>query len=154
MADDIRTILDNALAIVRSQAVGERGPTHQALRTAAEALLAARQAIDELGEQLDLVTAPELDAAQEVRRLRAEVGRLEEKLAQVEEERERERQSRELEEHLQAEEKRRLRELERKSRDFEDTLAKDPAAFERFMERALDEQEKRKRFPRGGPGSR
>src|SRR6188474_3128442 len=90
---DIRQRIRNALAILEAPKSRE---VHQIPRTvglAMDALRGADQAIDELESELELVSAPDLDAAREVQRLRREleaaratVARLQGELASTREE--------------------------------------------------------------------
>ncbi len=141
MTEDIRQQIDNALTVLASQRHEARGQIAQSLSMAFDALKAAGAALDERDEQLGIVTDPERDMAAEVQRLTKELEaaksqsqRSEQKAAMAEAEKE-------LEDHLHAEDKKRMKVLEKKARNLDSVLMNDDAAFGRFMENALDEQD-------------
>ena len=55
------------------------------------------------------------------------------------------RQEHEVEEHLHAEDTKRLKQLEKKARDLDEILVKDKKAFAAFMEKALDDEDRKRR---------
>ncbi len=141
MTRDIRQQIDNALTILGTQRHQARGEMAQSIAMAFDALKAAGAALDEQDEQLGIVTDPERDMAAEVQRLtraldetEARATRLEQKAAMAVAEKE-------LEDHLHAEDKKRMKDLEKKARNLDSVLMNDDAAFGRFMENALDEQD-------------
>lgn len=153
MADtpqDVYTTIENAIAILQSQAAGERGPAHRSLVLAVDTLKAAKAALQERDAELELVTAPDLKAAEEAQRLRHDKEELQVRIAGLEQELAMLRQEHEIEEHLHAEDAKRLKQLEKKARDFDDILVKDKEAFSAFMEKALDDEDRKRR----GRGSR
>ena len=137
---DIRERIENALAILAAQG-HEPHALQRNLALAVETLRAAKGAIEERDSQLDLVTAPERDAAKEAERLRSELEAAELRVAQVEQQLALARQDQEIEVQLHDEDRRRLTTLERKAKELDTVLMEDDAAFARFMERKLDEQD-------------
>ena len=143
--DDLSTRIDNAIGLLRAQLTAARGAAIPALQMAVAALQAAKAAVAEMASQLDLVTAPELDAAAEIRRLRAALEAEAARAAALEQELGATRAALEVEQQLRAEDGRRVRELEQRVAAVDDLLANDPRAFGAFMDKALDEHDRQRR---------
>lgn len=146
---DPRRSIDNALAILGAQRGGDPRAAAQGFAVAIEALRAARAAIDDLDGQLELLTAPERNAAREAARLRGELETERRRAAGLEQDLAMLRADRDVENAVHEQDRIRLRELEKRAKEFESVIMRDDDAFGRFMESALDEDELRDR--RGKP---
>jgi len=143
---DVRDTIENALQVLRATRPEDRGQARQALAIAIDALEACAGAVDELERELGTVTEPELDTARELERLRAELAAARERAKGLEVELRSVQAELTAQLHLQAEDDRRRSQLERKVEDLDRLLLSDDAAFDRFMDRALEDDE------RGGQG--
>jgi DNA repair exonuclease SbcCD ATPase subunit len=144
---DARASIDNALAILSAAGADEPHAVKRNLALAANALRAARDEIDALNAELDLVTAPDVDAAREVQRLERELATAQGRIAELEQASAMLRRDLDIETNVHADENRRLKELEKRAKDFESVLMEDDEAFGRFMDRALDEDERKRKRP-------
>ena len=140
-----RTRIENALTLIDQQRAKAPAALERTLELSRGALASALQTLAELQAQLDAATDPNIDAAAELtrvqRELEAAVGReqgLSLKLRELEAEVE-------VSNAIQAEEERRARDLDRKVNDFQKKLMTDDAAFDRYMDAALDADERRDR---------
>jgi len=140
-----RTRIENALTLIDQQRAKAPAALERTLELSRGALASALQTLAELQAQLDAATDPNIDAAAELtrvqRELEAAVGReqgLSLKLRELEAEVE-------VSNAIQAEEERRARALDRKVNDFQKKLMTDDAAFDRYMDAALDADERRDR---------
>lgn len=141
-------VLENAIAVMK--AVRDPHAAKQSLIPAIHALEAARAALARRDEQFESLTDPDRTAAEQVTELKARVARLEQELELARADAEAAEQSKELEENLHEEERQRLLKLERKAKDLDKLIMEDDDAFSRYMDRAMDVDEKR----RGGPPQR
>ena len=142
--DDIRRRIDNALAVLGATPTNDVRAVRQTVELLKSTLTELRGAFDELEAQLEVVTAPDRNAARDVvaldRELRSAKAKnqdLEQRLALARAELEADRQ-------LQADDRTRLAELEKQSRQFEDLLLKDDDAFGRYLDRAIDADERKR----------
>lgn len=144
--EDVHTRIQNAIAMLAAEAPTAGPAAQHGFRLAVETLRAAEEAVTELEAELDLVTAPELRAAEEAQKLRHELeeaevryAALSQKLALLQEERT-------TEDAVHAEGHRRLQKLEKETAEIERLLETDAGAFGKFMDRALDQDEKQGRL--------
>ena len=140
-----RTRVENALALIDQQRAKAPAELQRTLDLARGALESSLASLTELEAQLESATDPSVDAASELVRVRKELGAA---------------QGRELDlalkvrelqgevaasNAIQEEEERRARDLNRRVRDFQEKLMTDDAAFTKYMDAALDAEEKRGR---------
>lgn len=153
--EDIRQRIANTLAILDTS--GGQGSGHSVKRDpallrrhlamAAGTLQAAAEAIGELDSQLDAVTAPELDAVREMQRMQVQLEQAEQKVAGLELDLQMAKADIQVEEALHSEDRKRMKELEKRSKNFNKVLMEDDDAFGKFMDQAMDDQERK-----GNPG--
>ena len=143
--EDIRTRIDNTIAILEAQISQERGSAQHGFHIAVDTLRAARKAIDERDAELELVTTPELKAAEEAQRLQKELVAAEARAVGFEQQLAMLRQEHEVEEHLHDEDRKRLEKLKKRADDFDQVLMTDKDAFSRFMDKALEKDAPKKR---------
>ena len=151
MQDDIHQQIENALRVVGAQRHQVQPQVAQTLALAFDALKAARAALDESDEQLAIVTDPERDMAVEVQRLTHELEQERARADRAEQATAVARADKEVEDLLHAEDSKRIDKLEKKAQSLDAVLMKDDGAFGRFMENALDEQDRK---GGGKPGQR
>lgn len=142
--DDARTELANALSTLEAMLVKERGPARPALEWAARALRAARLALEERDQQLELVTRPELQTAKELLRTREELQASQKRASALEVRAKDAEAQLAIERATQREERKRLAELEARAKSYDALLQRDTGAFDAFMDRALDPSKPRK----------
>ena len=147
-APPIRTRIDNAHAILKAFAAAQPGSVKRHVEIALETIGAARQAIDDRDALLEAATDIELEPLRELQQARRELADAAGRETQLR------LRIAELEARIQAEdalhddERKKLRDLEQKTSRIEETLASDPAAFDAFMQNALDGEDRRRK--RGG----
>ena len=150
-AEDIHTRIENTLQILESEVQRVAEPARHDLILAMETLRASADAIRHLEGELDLVTAPDLDAAEEAQKLREHLDAAQLRIAGLEQQVVELRENSALEDQIHAEEHERLRELEKQAKEMEGILGSDEAAFGRFMEQALDKDEQAGRIKKREP---
>ncbi|MCA8942495.1 MAG: hypothetical protein KDB80_08070 [Planctomycetes bacterium] len=146
--DPILERIANAITVL--SAIRDPHAALRQLQMAIESLTAAAKAIEARDAELDLVTAPDRDAAAEIARLRQQLEEARDQIVTAELRAVESDQEREMEAQVHADDAARLAKLERKSRDLDALLMEDEEAFGRYMDRAMDEDDRR----RGGPPKR
>ncbi|MBL8898408.1 MAG: hypothetical protein JNM84_12300 [Planctomycetes bacterium] len=142
---DPKTELVNALATLDAMLVKERGPARASLEWAARALRAAKGALEERDQQLELVTQPELQTAKELLRVREELKALQQRASKMEERAKEAEAQLSIEKATQREERKRMAELEARAKSYDALLQRDTNAFDSFMDRALDPSKSKKK---------
>ncbi|MBK9385307.1 MAG: hypothetical protein IPN34_10880 [Planctomycetes bacterium] len=142
---DPKTELVNALATLDAMLVKERGPARASLEWAARALRAAKGALEERDQQLELVTQPELQTAKELLRVREELKALQQRASKLEERAKEAEAQLSIEKATQREERKRMAELEARAKSYDALLQRDENAFDNFMDRALDPSKPKKK---------
>jgi chromosome segregation ATPase len=142
---DPKTELVNALATLDAMLVKERGPSRASLEWAARALRAAKGALEERDQQLELVTQPELQTAKELLRVREELKALQQRASKLEERAKEAEAQLSIEHATQREERKRLAELDARAKSYDALLQRDANAFDNFMDRALDPSKPKKK---------
>ncbi len=150
MPEDIGTAIRNALAILATPGAKAPHAIERNFQLAVETLLAARAAIEKRDSEIDLVTDPDHTAAEEAQRLRAALEKAEGRILELEQELAMAKHDAEVEQVLHAEEQKRLKTAEKKAKDLDSLLMEDDEAFKRYMDKAMDEQERKGK----GPGRR
>jgi chromosome segregation ATPase len=148
---DPRRTLDNALTVLRATPTNDVRAVRQTFELVAAALEAARAALDELDAQLEAATGPGRDAIRELVALQKKVQDAAVQRAELEQRLALARADLDADRHAHAEEQRRLKELEKKTKGFEDLLLTDDEAFDRYFEKAVERDEKKRG---GGPPKR
>jgi chromosome segregation ATPase len=148
---DPRRTLDNALTVLRATPTNDVRAVRQTFELVAAALEAARAALDELDAQLEAATGPGRDAIRELVALQKKVQDAAVQRAELEQRLALARADLDADRHAHAEEQRRLKELEKKTKGFEDLLMTDDEAFDRYFEKAVELDEKKRG---GGPPKR
>ncbi|MBI5850537.1 MAG: hypothetical protein HZB39_05785 [Planctomycetes bacterium] len=142
--DDVRNQIDNTLSILASLQGNEPHVLRRAIALAADTLKSAREALKETDAELDVLTAPGRNAAEELVRLRKQLDAAQDKALDLEQRLAMLRQERDVELQVHAAEKKRLAELEKQSAQYEAMLLKDDDAFSKYLDRALDADEKKR----------
>ena len=143
--EDIRLRIQNTIAILEAEAAKVEAAARRDLQLAVETLLAARTALDERDEELDLVTAPDRNAAEEAQRIARELEGARERIVALEQQLAEKETALDIEEQVHEEERRRLKKLEKQAASFESILETDQQAFSKFMDKALEEEERKRR---------
>ncbi len=146
---DIRQRIRNALSILEAPKSREAHQVPRTIGLAMETLRGADEALDELESELELVSAPDLDAAREVKRLRQELEAAREKMTRLERELKMVREELSIDQRVHSEELRKLASLEQRAKTFDQVLLSDDQAFDRYMDQQLGDggAKKRKREP-------
>lgn len=148
--DRARQQIENALAVVRATRPEDARAVRSAFGLVVPALEAARAALDELDSELDVATGPNRDSVEELVHAQQKLEKAELAMAELEQRLALERAEREAVETVEQEDRARIAKLEKANADFEARLLEDDDAFDRYFEKALDEQDrKRKKPPRG-----
>ncbi len=142
--DDIRDKIDNTLAILASLQGNEPHVLRRALALAADTLKAVREAQKETDAELDVLTTPGRNAAEDLVKLRKQLDAAQDRILDLEQQLGLLRQERDIENQLHATERKRLAELEKQSTQYEAMLLKDDDAFAKYLDRALDADEKKR----------
>jgi hypothetical protein len=142
--EDIHIRIANTIAILRAETRTLDAATRQELNLSVETLLAADASVTELEAELDLVTAPDLSAAEEAQRLRARLEASELQVAALEQRLLEAQEKVQLEDQIHASERDRLAELERQAKKVERLLETDADAFGTYMDNALDQDDRQK----------
>lgn len=142
---DPKTELVNALSTLDAMLTKERGPARASLEWAARALRAAKGALEERDQQLELVTQPELQTAKELLRVREELKALQQRASKMEERAKEAEAQLAIEKATQREERKRMAELEARAKSYDALLQRDENAFDNFMDRALDPSKPKKK---------
>ena len=140
--EDIHTRIQNTIAILTAEArtLDEHG--RHDVQLAVETLQAADVAVTEIEAELDLVTAPDLNAAKEVQKLRNELEQAELRIAELDQRLAEARERIQIEDQIHAEEHENLQRLERQTKKMENILETDADAFGKFMDHALEQDER------------
>lgn len=141
---DPRRGIDNALTVLRSTPSNDVRAVRQTFELLARALEDARAALDELDAQLEAATGPGRDAIRELAALQKQLRDAQLQRAELEQRLALAQADLEAERHAHRDEHRRLAELEKKTAGFEDLLLTDDQAFDRYFERAVDKDEKKR----------
>ena len=144
--EDIHTRIENTIAILNAEAQTVDEHARHGLHLAIETLRAAEASVTVLESELDLVTAPDLSAAEEAQNLRLQLERAELRIATLEQQLVETREKIELEDQIHATEHDRLQKLEHQSKQMENILETDTQAFGKFMDRALEQDERKGRL--------
>lgn len=142
--DEIRSKIENTLSILASLQGNEPHVLRRGLALAADTLKAARGALAETDSELDVLTTPGRNAAEDLLRLQKELDRQKDRALDLEQQLALLRQERQVETQVHAAEKKRLAELEKQSAQYEAMLLKDDDAFSKYLDRALDADEKKR----------
>lgn len=142
--EDIRSRLDSALTVLAALNTNEPHVLRRALVLAGDALRAARGALDEADDELDVLTAPDRNSAAEVVRLEKELATARDRAVALEQDLAMLRHERDLETQVQAVDRKRLADLEKRVAQYESSLLKDDDAFSRYMDKAVEEDEKKR----------
>ena len=145
--DEIRERIDNTLAILASLQGNEPHALRRAVGLAAETLKALREHWNEADAEMDVLTTPGRSPAAELIKLQGELERTKDRMSKFEQQLISERQARRVEEQLRATDKKRLTELEQQASQYEAMLFKDGAAFSKYMDRAMEADEKKRGRP-------
>ena len=137
-AEDIHTRIQNTIAILNAEAQTLDAHGRHDVHIAVETLHAAETAITELEAELDLVTSPDLAAAEEAQKLRHQLEEAELKIASLQQQLVEAKEKIHIEDQIHAEEHARLKQLEKQAKEMEGILETDAGAFGKFMDRALD----------------
>lgn len=142
--DDVRSKIDNTLAILAALKGNEPHVLRRALALSADTLKAAREATQETEAELDVLTTPGRNAAEDLVKLRKQLDAAQDRILDLEQQLGLLRQERDIENQLHATERKRLAELEKQSTQYEAMLLKDDDAFAKYLDRALDADEKKR----------
>ena len=142
-----RTKIDNALTILAALQTNEVHALRRALALAADTLKSARAAIADSESELDVLTSPQRNSAEESMRLEKELTKARDRIVGLEQDLAIARQEREVDTQVQAIDRKRLAELEKKVAQYESMLMSDDQAFARYMDRAVDADAKKGRRP-------
>ncbi|MFO1054509.1 MAG: hypothetical protein U1F36_19990 [Planctomycetota bacterium] len=145
--DDIRTRIDNTLTILAALQTNEAHALRRALALSADALKAARVALTESEDELEVLTAPERNSAEENLRLQKELQKAKDRITGLEQDLAMARQDHDVEKQVQSIDRKRLQELEKKVAQYESMLMNDEQAFSRYMDRAIEADAKKGRRP-------
>ena len=146
--EDIHTRIQNTVAILSSELKTLDAHARHVLQLAMETLQAADAAVTELEAELDLVTAPDLSAAEEAQRLRHRLEETEVQIAALQQKLSDANDKIRLEDEIHVSEHDRLKELERQTKRMEDILETDADVFGKFMDKALDQDQSSGRLKR------
>src|SRR5690606_13231703 len=116
----------------------------QTFELAKTTLLDLRNALDELEAQLEVVTAPERNSARDVVALGKELRAAKSKIHELEQRHALARAELDADRLLQRQDRERLTELEKKNRQYEELLMKDDDAFARYLDQAIDADERKR----------
>ena len=139
--EEIHTSIQNTIAILNAKARTVDAHARQDLRLAVETLSAADAAVDKLEGELDLVTTPDLNAAEEAQRLRHRLEEAKLRIATLEQQLAEAKDELQLESQIHTSDHERLRELERQATKMEGILETDAGAFGKFMDDALEQDQ-------------
>lgn len=142
--DDLESRVDNTLAILGAAFGTDPHALKRALALAAETLKAVREALRKRAAELDVLTTPGRKPAQELLRLEKDLQSAVAKSAAHEQRSVMLGQELQLERELHAAAKKRLAEAEKQAVQYEAMLLKDDAAFSKYLDRALDADEKKR----------
>ncbi len=145
--DDIRTRIDNTLTILAALQTNEAHALRRALALSADTLKAARVALTESEDELEVLTAPERNSAEENLRLQKELQKAKDRILALEQDLAMARQDHDVEKQVQSIDRKRLQELEKKVAQYESMLMNDDQAFSRYMDRAIEADAKKGRRP-------
>ena len=143
--DELRSRIAGALSYLATREAADPVRAERSLAFAVELLREAERALGSRDRELEAATDPSLDASREVIALRKQLARAEEKILDLELTLSVARGEVEALEAITTEEQRTRRELEKRVADIDKKLMTDDDAFARFMDAALDEQERRDR---------
>ncbi len=142
--DEIRARIDNALTVMAALRTNEPHAMRLALASAGDALKVARGALTETEAELDVLTAPNRNPAADAIKLRKELDAALSKIVGLEQDLAMLRQERDVERQMQAADRKRLAELEKQHGQYEALLLKDNDAFAKYMDRAVEADEKKR----------
>lgn len=140
--EDIQVRIENTIAILEAAGQNVDGRARHDLVLAIDTLRTAQTALTALEAELDLVTAPDLSAAEEAQRLRGQLAASELRVADLEQRLVGANEQIQLEDQIHASEHDRLEELERRAKKVERLLETDADAFSTFMDNALDQDDR------------
>lgn len=141
--DDLRSRIAGALSYLATREAADPVRARRSLDFAMELLREADRTLAARDRELEAATDPGLEASKEVVALRKQLERAEEKVVDLELSLSMARGEVEALEAVTTEEQRTRRDLERQLADFDKKLMTDDDAFARFMDAAMDEQERR-----------
>ena len=134
---DIHQRIHNALSILAAPKSREPHQVPRTVGLAQETLRAAEQALREMEGELEIVSAPDLQAAKEVARLRRELEKAHEQGVRLERELRAAREELDIEQRVHADERKKLADLEQRAKKFDSVLLQDDQAFARYMDQEL-----------------
>ena len=140
-----RSQIDNALAVLGATPSNDVRAVRQTFELLKTTLADLRASIEELEAQLDVVTSPERDAAKEVLALEKQVQDATARMARLEQELSQTKAALEAEQQIRKAERARIAELEKIAKEFEQLMSPDRGSFGRYLEKAFDEDEKKRR---------
>ena len=142
--DDLESRVDNTLAILGAASAADPHAQRRALALAVDTLKAVREALRARAAELDVLTTPGRKPAEELVRLEKELQSADARSAAHEQRSVLLAQELQLERELHAAAKTRLAEAEKQAAQYEAMLMQDDAAFSKYLDRAIDADEKKR----------